>query len=129
VQTKYFYNLLVCLFSYTVGAHTTASDALYGTLPVLTVPGGTLSSRVAAGLNVAIDMTILNAESRKEYVEVAVALNSHARPLLTKIRQHIYNALGKYIFNSQKFSKKLESAYLAAYELFPEYKHLFFRTP
>ena len=107
------------------GAHTTASDGLYGTLPVLTVPGATLSSRVASGLNEAINLSILNTESRKAYCDMAVALRSSAvAPLLRNIRSRIYASLGEDIFNSSKFSASLEAAYTAAYDLLPQYLNI-----
>jgi predicted O-linked N-acetylglucosamine transferase (SPINDLY family) len=109
------------------GAHTTASDALLGTLPVLTLPGPCLASRVAAGLNAALRLPLLTAESRRAYVEVAVALRQpRAAPLLRDIRSHIYNELGESLFNSTRFSARLETAYKAAYDLLPTYRHIFF---
>lgn len=96
---------------------------------MLTFPGETLSSRVAAGLNEAIHLPIMNAESRKAYVEVAVKLRQREMfPLLEGIRTRIYDELGVSLFNSTKFSARLETAYKAAYEIFPSYKHLFFAS-
>lgn len=92
---------------------------------MLTVPGATLSSRVAAGLNEAINLPIMNVESRKTYCDVAVALRSAtAKPLLRSIRSHIAESLGKDIFNSSKFSASLEAAYTAAYDLLPHYRNI-----
>ena len=57
-----------------VGAHTTASDALWAGLPVLTIAGPTFAGRVAASLLTAIGVPELIAQSRDEYRELALRL-------------------------------------------------------
>jgi len=57
-----------------VGAHTTASDALWAGLPVLTIAGATFAGRVAASLLTAIGLPELIAHSRDEYRELALRL-------------------------------------------------------
>ncbi len=55
-------------------AHTTASDALWAGLPVLTCPGDTFAGRVAASLLNAIELPELIAADMRAYEELAVAL-------------------------------------------------------
>jgi predicted O-linked N-acetylglucosamine transferase (SPINDLY family) len=55
-------------------AHTTASDALWVGCPVLTQPGATFASRVAASLNHYLGLDEMNADSDQAYVDLAVAL-------------------------------------------------------
>jgi protein O-GlcNAc transferase len=55
-------------------AHTTASDALWAGLPVLTTPGETFASRVAASLLSAARLPELIARDLDAYVETAVRL-------------------------------------------------------
>lgn len=55
-------------------AHTTASDALWAGLPVLTAPGRTFAARVAASLLTALDMPELIMPSLAEYEATALAL-------------------------------------------------------
>ncbi|MBV8603729.1 MAG: tetratricopeptide repeat protein [Pelomonas sp.] len=55
-------------------AGTTASDALWVGLPVLTRPGRSFSARVAASLLTALDLPELIAPTRADYVERAIAL-------------------------------------------------------
>jgi protein O-GlcNAc transferase len=55
-------------------AHTTASDALWAGLPVLTRPGETFAARVAASLLSAARLPELIAPDREAYVETAVRL-------------------------------------------------------
>ncbi|MFT7772946.1 CDP-glycerol glycerophosphotransferase family protein [Roseateles sp.] len=55
-------------------AHTTASDALWAGVPVLTVPGETFASRVAASLAQACELPDFVCVDAQAYVERAVAL-------------------------------------------------------
>lgn len=106
------------------GAHTTASDGILGTLPVLTRPGATLSSRVAASLNSVMDMCYLNAESRKEYVDIAV--NITLRPaLLNGLHGRIFRIVGEKLFNSTQFASKLERAYHGMVDIYPNFFNLY----
>src|SRR4029077_5692522 len=56
------------------GAHTTASDALWMGLPVLTCLGDMFPGRVAASLNHAIGMPEMTTHSLAEYETVALKL-------------------------------------------------------
>jgi predicted O-linked N-acetylglucosamine transferase (SPINDLY family) len=56
------------------GAHTTASDAIWAGCPVLTVPGATFASRVAASLNHHLGLPHLNACDDSEFVATAIRL-------------------------------------------------------
>jgi len=106
------------------GAHTTASDAMFGTLPVLTLPRETVASRVAASLNTAVSLSLLNTYSAKEYVDVAVRL-FHSPSALAYVRRRILGSLGNEIFNSERFAGHLEHAYEAVYDLYPSFKHVY----
>lgn len=55
-------------------AHTTASDALWAGCPVLTQPGATFASRVAASLNHHMGLDEMNVGSDQAYVQLAVRL-------------------------------------------------------
>jgi predicted O-linked N-acetylglucosamine transferase (SPINDLY family) len=65
-------------------AHTTASDALWAGLPVLTQIGSTFAGRVAASLLSAIGLTELITRSREEYEATAIelALNRRSSKIL-----------------------------------------------
>jgi predicted O-linked N-acetylglucosamine transferase (SPINDLY family) len=58
----------------TCNAHTTASDALWAGVPVLTCPGANFSARVGASLVAAAGIDELIAASPAEYEETALAL-------------------------------------------------------
>ena len=72
-------------------AHTTASDALWAGCPVLTEPGATFASRVAASLNHWLGLYELNAGSDQAYVETAVRLASDP-PALAALRTRLAQA-------------------------------------
>ena len=97
-------------------AHTTASDALWMGLPVLTCMGDTFPSRVAASL-----LTAINAESL-----VTTDLEAYAaRALLLAQNKNMLNAIKSHIqshklplFNPMLFVQDLESAYIHVYNKF-----------
>jgi predicted O-linked N-acetylglucosamine transferase (SPINDLY family) len=63
-----------------VNAHTTASDALWAGLPVLTCPGETFASRVASSLLCACGLDELVCSDAQAYQDLAVALaHDHGR--------------------------------------------------
>lgn len=71
------------------GAHTTASDALWMGLPVLTLEGRSFASRVCASLLFAAGIGELTCTSAQEYVERAVLLGNNPallEPISRKLR-------------------------------------------
>jgi predicted O-linked N-acetylglucosamine transferase (SPINDLY family) len=97
-------------------AGTTASDALWAGLPVLTCVGEAFASRVAASLLNAIHIPELITNSKTEYENLAVELATHPERL-NKIRVLLsYNRLAAPLFNTTLFAKHIEAAYLAMYE-------------
>jgi protein O-GlcNAc transferase len=115
-------------------AHTTASDGLYGALPILTRPVLQMSSRISSSLNrrVGVD-AVLTTSSRREYVDVAIRLSrsqssssSFTNGVLFQIRRQIQKELGVKIFNSRGFSEKLERVYQAMQSLQPRIGHIYF---
>ena len=97
-------------------AHTTASDALWTGLPVLTLMGESFASRVAASLLNAIGLSELITTSQEEYIALAVKLadNSHK---LADIKQKLkQNRLTTPLFDAPLFTKNIEAAYTKMYE-------------
>jgi predicted O-linked N-acetylglucosamine transferase (SPINDLY family) len=97
-------------------AHTTASDALWAGLPVLTRIGESLAARVAASLLRALGLEELITSSEADYEEQAVALASD--PLrLAQIRQQLAAArLSAPLFDTERFTRYMESAYLQMFD-------------
>jgi len=97
-------------------AGTTASDALWAGLPVLTCIGKTFAGRVAASLLNAIDLPELVTSSAAEYEELAVEMAANP-DRLAQIKQKLArNRLMTPLFNTVDFTKNLEIAYEKIYE-------------
>jgi len=97
-------------------AHTTASDALWAGLPVLTCIGQSFPSRVAASLLNAIHLPELIAHSQDDYEHLAIELATHPVKLV-EIKQKLeYNRLTTPLFDTPLYTKHLEAAYTAMYE-------------
>jgi protein O-GlcNAc transferase len=92
-------------------AHTTATDALWAGLPVLTCIGNAFPGRVAASLLRAIDLPELIAQTPSQYEDLAVAMaNDTGR--LRDIRQRLAgNRTRAPLFDTQLFTAHLEAAY------------------
>lgn len=91
-------------------AHTTASDALWMGLPVITCPGSTFTSRVAGSLLHAAGVTELAVASLREYESLALKLASESatlQDLKGKLQAKDMLAL----FDTTTFTVQLEEAY------------------
>jgi predicted O-linked N-acetylglucosamine transferase (SPINDLY family) len=92
-------------------AHTTASDALWSGLPVLTQLGQTFAGRVAASLLTAIDLPELITANSTDYETLAVQLASDPSNL-ARIRQKLaQNRSSKPLFDIERFTRNIEAAY------------------
>jgi protein O-GlcNAc transferase len=94
------------------GAHTTASDALWAGVPVLTVLGETFASRVGASLNAAAGMTELTAPSLAAYEKRAIEL-VQAPPQLAAAKQRLHSTRDTCaLFHAARYTHALERAYV-----------------
>jgi predicted O-linked N-acetylglucosamine transferase (SPINDLY family) len=106
----------LCLDTLPYNAHTTASDALWAGLPVLTCVGDAFASRVAASLLNAIRIPELITSTQEEYERLAVQLATHPEHL-RRIRQKLaHNRLTTPLFDTPLFAQHIEAAYSAMYE-------------
>jgi predicted O-linked N-acetylglucosamine transferase (SPINDLY family) len=97
-------------------AGTTASDALWAGLPVLTCTGRAFAGRVAASLLKAIELPELITSTSEQYEEMAVLLAENPE-LLRKIKLKLaQNRLGTALFDTRLFTKHLELAYTRVHE-------------
>ena len=101
-------------------AHTTASDALWAGLPVLTQIGETFAGRVAASLLNAIGLPELITSTRQEYADLAIELATNPEKLAAIKHRLLQNRLTKPLFNTQLFTRHIERAYEAMYERYQE---------
>jgi protein O-GlcNAc transferase len=101
-------------------AHTTASDALWAALPVVTCLGSTFAGRVSASLLNAAGLPELIATSREDYEALALRF-AHDPSLLaaTKIKL-ARNRGGCPLFNTRRFTTHIESAYLSMWRAYRE---------
>ena len=92
-------------------AHTTASDALWAGLPVLTCPGESFAARVAASLLRAIALADLIAPTPQLYEEIAIALAGDPQAL-TAIRSRLQaQRLSSPLFDTPRYCRHLEQAF------------------
>lgn len=92
-------------------AHTTASDALWAGLPVLTSRGDTFAGRVAGSLLTAMGMPELVTGSLEEYEQAALAL-ARAPQRLIALRQKLQeNRDISPLFDLPKLTGHIEAAY------------------
>jgi predicted O-linked N-acetylglucosamine transferase (SPINDLY family) len=97
-------------------AGTTASDALWAGLPVLTCAGRAFAGRMAASLLNAIQLPELVTSTRDEYEERAVQLAENPE-LLREIKLKLsQNRLAAPLFDTRLFAEHLELAYTRVYE-------------
>jgi predicted O-linked N-acetylglucosamine transferase (SPINDLY family) len=97
-------------------AHTTASDALWMGLPVLTCPGKTFASRVAASLLSVAGLEDLIASSLEDYEARALKL-ARDRPLLDSLRKRVESSRhdGR-LFDTALYTRQIEAAYVEMWE-------------
>jgi protein O-GlcNAc transferase len=92
-------------------AHTTAVDALWVGLPVITCPGSTFASRVAASLLRAVGLPELVAESLADYESLAFKLALDP-VLLGNVKAKLArNRLNFPLFDIVRFTRNIERAY------------------
>ncbi len=97
-------------------AHTTASDALWAGLPVLTLQGETFAGRVAASLLSAIELPEMITRTPEEFEALAVELATNP-DRLSMIRQKLMaNRLTTPLFDCQRFTRDIEALFEAMYE-------------
>jgi predicted O-linked N-acetylglucosamine transferase (SPINDLY family) len=97
-------------------AGTTASDALWVGLPVLSCAGETFASRVGASLLNAVHLPELITSTQEQYEKSAIELATHPKKL-SAIRQKLMDTLyATPLFNTDLFTKHLETAYIKIYE-------------
>ncbi len=92
-------------------AHTTASDALWAGLPVLTCTGASFASRVAASLLTAIQLPELITATQDAYEALAVTLARDSQRLQQISQKLAANRLTAPLFDTERFTRHIENAY------------------
>ncbi len=97
-------------------AHTTAADALWMGLPVLTCTGVAFAGRVAASLLNALDLPELITSSLDEYEASAVAFANNPSRLAALKRRLSERRLTSPLFNAELYARHIEEAFTRMYE-------------
>lgn len=92
-------------------AHTTCLDVLWAGMPVITLPGKTLASRVAASQLTTLGFTDTIAENEEDYVKKAIQLGSN-RTLLESTKSKIWSLKTESkLFDCKSYTEELEIIY------------------
>lgn len=97
-------------------AHTTASDALWAGLPVLTCLGTTFAGRVAASLLTAVGLPELITYSLRDYEQLAIRLATDPalhRNLKSRLDRNRSSAS---LFDTDRFRRHIEAAYTTMWQ-------------
>jgi predicted O-linked N-acetylglucosamine transferase (SPINDLY family) len=94
-------------------AHTTASDALWTGLPVLTCLGETFAGRVAASLLHAVGLPELVTTTMADYQRMAIELATEPNKLAAIRATLAANRLTTALFDTRRFTGNIEAAYTA----------------
>jgi protein O-GlcNAc transferase len=100
-----------------VNAHTTASDALWAGLPVMTCTGRTFAGRVAGSLLRAIDLPELITASLAEYEALALTLATEPDRLTTLKGKLARNRLTTPLFDIGRLTRQIEAAYIRMWDI------------
>ena len=102
--------------TFAFNAHTTASEALWAGLPVVTKLGKGFAARVAGSLLNAVGLPELITHNENDYEALILELATNPKKL-NKIKKKLeVNRLSKPLFNTEQYTKHLENGYLQAYQ-------------
>ena len=104
------------LDTFNFNAHTTASDALWVGLPVVTKIGKGFAARVAGSLLTSIEVPELITTSEKEYEALALDLATNPEKLSLIKKKLADKRSTAPLFDTETYTKNLEKAYTKAYE-------------
>ena len=99
-------------------AHTTASDALWAGLPLLTCAGTTFAGRVAASLLHAAGLPELVTRNLEEYEAMALELATEPSRLQSIRRKLAGNRLACPLFDTERFRRHMEAAYATMWDIY-----------
>uniref|UniRef100_A0A646QCL5 protein O-GlcNAc transferase n=1 Tax=Hemiscolopendra marginata TaxID=943146 RepID=A0A646QCL5_9MYRI len=108
----------VCLDTPLCNGHTTGMDVLWAGTPMVTLPGETLASRVAASQLTTLGCPELIAKSRSEYEDIAVKLGTD-REFLKAMRAKVWKARTEsLLFSTKTYSADLEKLFYRMWEIY-----------
>ncbi|MDB2349349.1 tetratricopeptide repeat protein [Alphaproteobacteria bacterium] len=107
-------DLFLDTFNY--NAHTTASDALWAGMPLVTKIGEGFTARVASSILMALDLPELITKNEKDYESLIFEIATSSEKLFKIKKKLSENKLIKPLFNSELFIKYLEDGYKKVYQ-------------
>jgi predicted O-linked N-acetylglucosamine transferase (SPINDLY family) len=107
-------DLFLDTFNY--NAHTTASDALWAGLPLVTKLGKGFAARVAGSLLNAVGLPELITKSEQDYEALILKLATNPTKLAEIKEKLANNRLTQPLFNTELYTKQLEEGYQQAYQ-------------
>ena len=105
----------IVLDTFNCNSHTTASDALWMEVPVLTKSGKQFAARVCASLLNAVNLSELVTENIDDYKSLAVELGKNKNKLLKIKRELKFGKKNKPLFDTKRYTKNLEKGLLGAF--------------
>jgi protein O-GlcNAc transferase len=99
-------------------AGTTASDALWAGLPVITFLGNTFSARMGGSLLRAVGLPELICDSQKAYEDLAINLGLNPSRCAEIKEKLATNRLNTLLFDINAFTESLENALMQSYSLY-----------
>ena len=109
-------DLFIDTFNY--NAHTTASDALWSGLPVVTKQGNQFAARVAASLLTAIGLLELITTTEEDYEALILELATNREKLAEVKKTLDTNRLTQPLFDTKRYARDFEAGLTAAYDLY-----------
>ena len=102
--------------TFVFNAHTTACEALWAGLPVVTKIGKGFAARVTGSLLKAIDLAELITETELEYETLIFDLANNPQRLNSIKERLANNRFSKPLFDTKLFTNHLEDGYQQAYQ-------------
>ncbi|MBD2461995.1 tetratricopeptide repeat protein [Oscillatoria sp. FACHB-1407] len=99
-------------------AHTTASDALWAGVPVLTTLGDTFAARVAASLLTAVGLPELITPSLEAYEQQAIQLAQHPQTLHALKTKLATQRLTMPLYDTERSVRAIEQAYQMMWQVY-----------
>jgi predicted O-linked N-acetylglucosamine transferase (SPINDLY family) len=101
----------LALDTFPYGSHTTGSDALWAGVPLITRPGNTFASRVAASLLTAAGLPELITDTWEAYFALALELANDATRRQDLCQRMASQRLSSPLFDTRRFTTDLEQLY------------------
>lgn len=106
------------LDTFVCNAHTTASDALWAGVPLITKPGEGFAARVAASLLHAIELPELIADSKDHYEALALEFANDLQKLQDLKQKLAHKRTSAPLFDTTSFARHIEDGYRQAYQFY-----------